>query len=271
LIYAAFTVWLFLIIFMGMGVYRLWTQLVRPAWVNWALLPGTVVSEMAYIFGSLITGGEIRRAKLIDTSNAKAPAKAGSEGGGSASGPGTEATPKLKFIGPAVASLLAIVACGAAIVTAHSYLGQPVIATFKFSLGMPPTAGLPQELPLSWQGFWDFMVDQVRLLQRTCETWTDLKWLEWRVPLFVYLAACLSIRLAPARREVREMLAAAVLVAAGIGIAGLVSDRFSDLMHELWPLVTYVWASLLFLLVLTLLIKGVVFLVAVLAGKKKKA
>ena len=217
-----------------------------------------------------ISGGEIRRAKLIDTSGAKSSAKAGSDGG-SASGPGTEAAPRLKFIGPAVASLLAIVACGAAILAANSYLGQPVLATFKFTLGMPPTAGLPQELPLSWQGFWDFLIDQVRLLQRTCETWTDLKWLDWRVPLFVYLAACLSIRLAPARREVRAMLAAAVLVAAGIGVAGLISDHLSDLMHELWPLVTYVWASLLFLLVLTLLIRGVVSLAAVLAGKGKKA
>ena len=65
MIYAAFTLWLVLILFAGIGVYRLWTKLVKPAWVNWALLPGTVVSEMAYIFGCLITGGEIRRAKLM--------------------------------------------------------------------------------------------------------------------------------------------------------------------------------------------------------------
>ena len=66
MIYATFTVWLFLVLFVGAGVYRLWSGMVRPAWVNWALLPGTVVSEMAYIFGCLITGGAIRRATLLD-------------------------------------------------------------------------------------------------------------------------------------------------------------------------------------------------------------
>ena len=66
MIYAAFSVYLLGILFTAMGVYRLWAGIVKPGRVNWALLPGTVVAEMAYIFGSLITGGEIRRAKLMD-------------------------------------------------------------------------------------------------------------------------------------------------------------------------------------------------------------
>ena len=56
MVYVEFTVWLLLIVFCSIAVYRLWTGMVRPAWVNWVLLPGTVVSEMAYIFGCLITG-----------------------------------------------------------------------------------------------------------------------------------------------------------------------------------------------------------------------
>ncbi len=66
MIYATFSVWLVLTLFAGMGVYRLWTRLVKPTYVHWALLPGTIVSEMAFIFGCLITGGEVKRAKLIE-------------------------------------------------------------------------------------------------------------------------------------------------------------------------------------------------------------
>ena len=76
MIYAAFTVYLLLIIAMGLGIYRQWTSLVKPAIVHWALLPGTFVSEVAYIIGCLITGGEIKRAKLMDNGGAagKGPA-----------------------------------------------------------------------------------------------------------------------------------------------------------------------------------------------------
>ncbi len=265
MIYAAFTFWLFLSIFAAMGVYRLWTGLVPAAYVNWLMLPGTVVSEMAYIFGSLITGGEIRKAKIIDDSKAAA---------GAAAAPVTEATPRLKFIGPAVASLLAIVACGAAIVAADVYLGQPVIEPFTKAIQEPPSTELAIELtPANGQGYWqlcwDQAVQQIHLLQRTCETWGKLTWNDWHIPLFVYLAACLSIRLAPARRDVRAMLAAVLIVAGGIAIAGNVSPQFNSLMVTLWPLVTYVWASLLFLLAATLLIRGLHALLMILAGKQK--
>jgi hypothetical protein len=267
-IYAAFTFWLFLIAFMGMGIYRLWAGLVKPAWINWALLPGTAVSEMAYIFGCLITGGEIKRAKLIDTSAGKTSSATGtSDAAAGASGTVAQAAPKLKFIGPAVASLLAIVACAAAIIALHTYLGRPVISQFNAALSVNPTIALPAVLPGTWEGFWDQIVGQVRLLQRSCQAWAGLQWSDWHVPLFVYLAACLSIRLAPARREVRAMLFSLVLIAVGIAIAGQLNQQFETLMSDLWPLLTYVWASLLLLLTTTLLIRAIASLVMTLAGK----
>lgn len=265
MIYAAFTIWLLLIIAMGMGIYRQWVHMTKPAYVNWALLPGTIVSEMAYIFGCLITGGEIRRAKLIDTSLGGKGSGKGGEGASSDSA--TEATPRLKFIGPAIASLLAIVACGAAILAVHSFLGRPVIETFGVAMDADPLSHLPRELPSSWQAFWQQAREQAIMLQRTCETYGQLTWRDWHVPLFVYLAACLSIRLAPARKEVRAMLASAVLVAGGIALAGTISEHFETLMLDLWPLLTYVWASLLFLMVVTLVVRGIVSMIKVLIGK----
>jgi hypothetical protein len=104
------------------------------------------------------------------------------------------------------------------------------------------------------------------------ESWVELPWNDWRVWLFIYLAGCLSIRLAPVGRDLRWALAAMGLVAAGIALAGLVSDRFDDLIRdgELWYFLTYVWTLLLALLVATGLIRAAEGLGRILAGKARK-
>jgi len=86
--------------------------------------------------------------------------------------------------------------------------------------------------------------------------------------LFVYLAACLSIRLSPVTRPMRPTLAAAVIISALIALLGVIWRRVDGLVDDAWPLLTYIWASLLFLLVVTLLARGIVALVRILAGKK---
>lgn len=256
MIYAAFSVWLFLTLLAGMGVYSLWTRLVPPGYVNWALLPGTIVSEMAYIFGSLITGGEIRRAKIMPEGDASAAAQ-----------PPTEAAPRLKIVGPIAAALICIVACAAAIIVSHRLLGQPVIHQFEtVPKGSEFAPSLPMELPTSWDGFWRQADFQLRLLRQMCATWVNLDWLQWRTALFVYLAMCMSVRLAPAGRPFRATLAAVVLIAAIIALIGAISKSFGDLMADVWPLLSFVWAMLLFLLATTLLIHGLVALIRSLAS-----
>ena len=259
MIYAAFTFWMLLMFFAGTGVYRLWTKLANPAWVNWALLPGTVVSQMAYIFGSLITGGEIRRAKLI--------AGGGSKTGSQDSQPATQPHACLKRVGPVVAAMFSIAACAAAILVAHWLLGKPVMKEFLTGGSSPAPATLPQELPTSWNALWDQVSRQVMLLRRMCETLGRVNWLSWPVPLFIYLSACLTIRLFPAGRPYRPTLAASAAIAATIALVGLIWRQLSGLMQSLWPLLTYLWASVMFLLVVTLLLLGVAWLIRALAGK----
>ncbi len=257
MIYAAFSMWLFLALLAGTGVYCLWTRLARPGWVNWILLPGTIISEMAYIFGCLITGGEIRRAKLLpDTPNSKS--KDDSE-------PATETNPRLKVIGPIASALLAIVACAAAVVVAHGLLGKSVTENFIGQAGMN---ALPKTLPSSWEGFWSLLSNQLELLKRMCETWFEINWTSWQAPLFVYLSICLSVRLAPAGRAMRNTLAAVLVIAAVIAAIGATSYKFGGLMESLWPLLTYIWSLLLFLLVVTLMVHGVVALAKSLSGRK---
>ena len=260
--YVALTFWLFLILLTGIGVYRMLGSVGKSRWVDWALLPGTLVSEMAYILGCLITGGEVRRARLVP------PAKAGPQ----AAAPGAEAAPRLKVIGPIVAALVAIVVCMAAIVVLHALLGGPILTQFSAPSLLPPAAApeLPRSVPTSWGGAWEALHGQLHLLRRMAETWGRADWLDWRVGLFVYLALCLAIRLAPVSRPVRPTLAAAVVISVVIALAGLVSTWFHDLVSKVWPLLTYVWTSLLLLLLLTLLVRGIIRLATLLAGKSPR-
>jgi hypothetical protein len=255
--YLALIVWLLLIILMGMGVYELLARLLRPAWVNWLLLPGTIVSEMAYILGCLITGGEVR-SKIIPSGGGSGGAGGGG-GGKGGGGPATESKGGMKFISPMVASTLAIFACAAAVVVLHSALGKPVIR--QFPLEVPQ-----QQLPTSWGGFWSLLHYQVSLLQHTVDALGGLPWLDWKVPLFVYLSICLAVRLAPSRRPVRPTLAAAACVAVLIALAGLISSQFRGLTYDIWPLVTYVWAMLLLVMCASAATIGITRLVKAVAG-----
>ena len=263
MIYAAFTMWLVLTVFAGIGVYRMWASLGKPAQVNFALLPGTLVSQMAYIFGCLITGGEIKNARMV-------PAK-GDSGGGA---PRTSDTPRLKVVGPLVASLMSLVACGAAILAVHKALGKPVIDSFAGGTGgyifsAPAKTELPRDLPRSWDAGWKLAADQVHLVKHMCETWWDLDWKNWRVVLFVYLAICLAVRLGPVSRPIRPTLGAVCAIAGVIAIIGAIDKDFTNLIDSFWPLLTYVWASLLTLLVGTLAVLGAVALWRIMTGKDK--
>jgi len=263
MIYAAFTMWLVLTVFAGIGVYRMWAALGKPAQVNWALLPGTLVSQMAYIFGCLITGGEIKNAKMV-------PAK-GDSGGGA---PQTSDSPRLKVVGPLVSSLMALVACGAAILAVDKVLGKPVMDRFGAGGGgasytSSTEGGLPKAPPKSWDQGWTMIAGQVGLVKHTCETWWDLEWKKWRVALFVYLAICLAVRLGPVSRPIRPTLAAVCAIAGVIAIIGAIDKDFTNLIDDVWPLLTYVWATLLTLLTGTLAILGAVAMWRILTGKDK--
>jgi len=102
-----------------------------------------------------------------------------------------------------------------------------------------------------------------------CETWWDLEWSNWRVLLFVYLAICLAVRLGPVSRPIRPTLVAVALIAGVIAAIGALDEDFTGLMHDVWPLLTYVWASLLAMLAGTLAVCGSVALWRIASGKDK--
>ena len=213
---------------------------------------------MGYIFGCLITGGEVRRAKLMAQSGDSAD-----DGE-----PTAELSGGVKYIGQILAALVAIVACVAAVILTHKVLGGPVVGQFITGDGIMSTAALPQQLPTSWDMLWEQVSRQVTLLRRMCETWGRLDWLDWRVPLFVYVSLCLAVRLSPTGRPVRPTLAAAAAIAVVIALVGLAWPRFSSIVQDVWPLLTYLWASLLLALVITGLALGLSCLIRTIAGKQ---
>ena len=259
MIYAAFIVWFFVLIFAGIGVYYIASRLIGPRGVSWLFLPGTVISEMAWILGSLLTGGEVRRTKLIQSDGAGHHAE------------GAESTGGLKRIGPLVSAMFAVAACSAVVVLLDRWLGQSVLKTFTLKGIWVPQDTLPQSLPASWDGFWTFLSAQPKLMRRLCETFGDLTWSQWQTPAFIYLSICLTVRLAPARRNLRATLGAVVVLCGLLAILGAIWNNFAGSIQDLWPLLTYMYALALTLLVAVLLVWAAISLVRALAGKLQPA
>ena len=248
----AFAFWLLLIVFTALGTHRLLEQFGKGRYVDWLLLPGVLVAEMAYVFGCLVTGAEVRSASLFPTGTGRTAM--------------TQATPRVKVAGPVTAALIAMAGCLAVILAVHGLLGEPIIKDFIVDqAGLVPKAetDLSGQLPTTAEEFWAFPGAQVKLVRKMYQTCLNANWLNWRVPLFVYLALCLSIRLGPARRPVRPTMGAALLAAVVLGIVQQGSEVWADRIEGLWLLLTYVWSSVLLVLLLVAMIRGGVYLVTV--------
>lgn len=253
----AFLFWLTLIVLTALGVHRMLELFGKPKAVEWILLPGVIVAEMAYVFGCLITGGEVRNARLFPSGKGK--------------GRTTEVITQFKGIGPVLADLAVVAACVACIIAVHGFLGEPIIRDFIVDDTTPvPTVGpdLSTQLPTTAQELWDFPGAQVLLVRKMYETCLKTSWLDWRAVLFVYLGLCLSIRLAPVRRPVRPALGTVALAAVILALVPRAGAEWAERIDSLWLLLTYIWSSLLFTLLIAALARGGVYLVSVLRGQE---
>ena len=256
-IYLAFIVWFVLILLMGLGVHRLLVSLFPARYVAWVLLPGTLVSELAYVVGSLVTGGQVRRLSLFGSR---------SRGAGGETSAEASPHPKLGALGSVLAGMLALMACVGALVGLWVGLGEPVLKDFYVHVNRVGLAELPRSLPDSWRGFWGLLGDQVGLLRRSTETIRLLDWSDWRAWVFVYVASCIVFRMVPVRKELRWYLAGVVVAAGIVAVIGAVAGGFG-VIADLWPLLNFLYAVALLWLAVWLLVHAVVWLVRVLAGK----
>jgi hypothetical protein len=236
MIHLAFAIWMMLILLMGMVLYRLWTRLLGHRLVDWLLLPGTVVSELAYANGLLLMGRPAAGGIISHAGNSYAP--------------GQVPTGKYAWAVSAIASLVALIgSCAVAVLVAKS-LGRGVLVHFV----LPWNETLPTELPRDLR----FLSQQGRLVGLLARSLWQQDWLDWRTGAFVYLSICLAVRLGVVRHDWR------VALASGAGLLGLLAGLgalgvdVAGPMEDAWPLLSYIWTLLLSLLALTLLIRGAI-------------
>ena len=244
MLYAALTFWLLVIMFSAWGVHRIWSGLVKPRVVNSILLPGTLVAQLGHVLGLLVTGNPVRNTKLM---------------GDDESGEPTSDTPdkqRIPIIGPIVIGLLPLVACGCCLyLVAMLWGGELVIST----------GGVEQELPLTLGGIWNLLRDSITLVEGIVNAILQSHLLSWATVLFLYLAVCLTVRMAPFEGNRRGAIGAIVLAGIVIAIIDSLPIGAGSMVLTSWPILSFAVAMLLFLLLLSLFVAGVVGLIRILA------
>lgn len=258
MIYGALTLWLFLILLTGAGLYRCWTKRLGGAVVDWLMLPATLIAETLYAAGRLLTRRPIYYSLISPQDVEQDPCRAGLSGKGG-------------FLIALFSSLLAMLGCLGAIIALTQFLDQNVIPSFYQArwMGLIPTV-LPKELPTSADGLWDVIRYQGTLVERLLETLRRLDWSDWPVPVFVYGAAIFTIRLASPRHDQRGMLAAgAIVIGILAALAAMIPDVKDAIYPNIWALLTYLWATLLLLLGVTLLLQGLAYLIRLFVPRRE--
>ena len=244
-LYLALTFWLMVIVLAAWGVERLWSGMVRPKILNTLLLPGTLVAQIGHVLGLLVTGATINNTTLIKDDESGAPETT------------PDPHPRLPVIGPIIIGLLPLTACAAAIYAATRHLGGQIVRNMSFT-AVGPT------LPTTMAGMWQLLRDQVSLVESWVGAVAAADFADWKAGVFVYVVICLAVRIAPFPGNLRGSLAAIFLL--GMAMAAITSlfDLADPRVQSGWAVLNLTVATLLFLLMISLLIRGSVGLVQLL-------
>ncbi len=246
MLYLAITFWLLVCVLTAWGVHRLWCAILPVKVLNAILLPGTLIALLGHILGQLVTGATVNSATLYK------------DGSGD---PETTANPKprIPVVGGVIIGMLPLLACGIAIFFAVRYLGGPILAGL-------PTNAVKLELPTSLSGFFDLLRGQITLVESLIAAMRAADFGDWKTGVFVYLLVCLAIRMAPFEGTLRGALAAIILL--GLGTAAVTSffDLADPRVQTGQAILTLTIAALMFLLLISLLIRGIMGLIQLFRG-----
>ena len=241
--YARITFWLLLVVFTALGVHRLWSSMVQPKVVNSLLLPGTLVAQLGYVLGLLITGGTVNNTSLIKDDDSGEPETP------------RETKTRVPVVGSVIIALLPMIGCGTAIYCVSRYFGTGILS------GMQDASLSKLDLPVSLGLFFGMLRHLVSLVEQLLSVVLHQDLRQWPNVLFLYLAVCLTVRMAPLNGNIRGALGA-ILITGGLGyLAGQISNANAGVLSSAWPLLTFSMAVLLFLLILSLLLKGAICLI----------
>ncbi len=252
MIYAALTFWLLVIVMTAWGVHALWSGMVKPKVFNMMLLPGTLVAQVGHILGLLVTGGTVDNTALIRDDESGAPQ----------TNPNPQ--PRIPVIGPVVVGMLPLLACAAAIYGVARFLGGSMLGRLA-----PGVVG--PALPTSLGAVWQLLRDQISLMESMVSAVLSTNLASWQALLFWYLLVCLTIRMAPFPGMLRGALAAILVLGVAGGLASRLFAIGSPGVAEAWQVLNLVVAMLLVLLLLSLVVRGVIGLVALIRGQEPAA
>lgn len=246
MLYAAMTFWLLMIVFAAWGVHQLWSGMVKPRVVNSLLLPGTLLAQLGHVMGLLISGGTVNNTTLMKDDDAGEPQT------------DTSSQPKIPIIGPILVALLPLAACAVGVYIATSMLGKEVVAAMG-------SQTVTQTLPVSLVGFWTLLRDNITLVERMVDALLHVDLVYWKTIVFLYLAVCLTVRMAPLPGNLRGSLGAIVLVGVLVAVLGSAVPGVVDAVLGSWAVLSFSVGVLMLMLMFSLAVRGIIGLIKVLA------
>jgi hypothetical protein len=251
-LYAALTVWLLVIIFSAWGVHQIWSRLIKPRVVNSLLLPGTLVAQLGHVLGLLLSGNSVHNTRLMGEDDKGAPQSDASE------------PARLPIVGPILVGLLPLVACGGGLYLAARLWGGGVLANTSGRMLLQ----VPQTLPTTLAGVWELLRGGITLVEDLLNAILNSDLPNWPTVLFLYLAVCLTVRMAPFEGNRRGAIGAIFLAAVLIAVLASLLPAAREFVLSGWPVLSFAVGMLLFLLMVSLLVSGVVGFIRILAKNK---
>jgi hypothetical protein len=246
MLYATLTFWLLVIVFSAWGVHWLWSRLIKPRVVNTILLPGTLVAQLGHVLGLLVTGNSVRNTSLMGDDEKGEPTTDQPE------------RQRIPVIGPILVGLLPLVACAACLYVAAISIGRNV-SIERLS------ADLPQALPLTLAGMWELLRTTLSVSENMLDGILGSNLMNWANLLFLYLAICLTVRMTPFEGNRRGAIGAILLSGLVIALLASAISSVEGAVRSSWPVLSFTVGMLLFLLLVSLVISGVVGLIRILA------
>ena len=238
MVYVALTFWLLVTVLTAWGVHQLWSGMIKARMLNMLLLPGTLAAQLGHVLGLLVTGATVTNTSLLKDDESAAPETT------------PNPKPRIPVIGPVIIGLLPLVACVTGIYFAAQALGGPMLRALGGS------GAVRAQLPLSFTGFWQLLRDQISLVEAFTAALRSANYDNWQTWGFLYLLICLSIRLAPFPGMLRGSLGAIVVLGLGAAAASRLFDVGDPRVQAGWSVLNLPVATLLFLLVISLLVRG---------------
>lgn len=249
MLYAALTFWLLVIVFSAWGVHGMWSQMIQPRAVNTILLPGTLVAQLGHILGLLVTGNSVQNASLMSDDD---------KGDPQAEAPDTQRIP---VFGSILVGLLPLLACATCLYIAAKYWGQSVLGELTGEAAL----AAPQRLPTNLPETWDLMRNAITTTEQLLSAVLHSELTKWPTILFLYLSICLTVRMTPFEGNRRGAIGAIALSGLTIGILGSLMPQVEDWVLSGWPVLSFALGTLLFLLLVSALVTGLVGLIRIVA------